>query len=237
MKCKLSLLLLSLVVVLGLAAAIGMGCDLADEGGCPGLCQNSAGNKKCDSVCNNAACNWDGGDCFATATPTVTGWCAPQCAWTRVGDGQCDTEWNCYQAACNYDDDDCATELNECSLGCAYFHIRDGKCQPTCNNAECNWDGGDCGAPTAAPTAKPTAAPTNSMSGYCSDRCMWEWVDDGQCDYEWHCYTASCNWDSGDCRSYYNECSLGCPSSQISNGTCEPTCNNAACNYDEGDCN
>jgi hypothetical protein len=214
MKCKCSLLFLSLVVVLGLAATIGMGCegdrvsDPIDESkpnpkyvwcaiGC-----NAAmtGNGRCDTACNVEECNYDEGDCVNTTKPTPTPTTPPTPTPT----------------------------IAQCADYCFITWIGDGQCDFACYNAECNWDGGDCGTPTAAPT--------NAMSGYCSDRCMWEWVGDGQCDYEWHCYTATCNWDSGDCRSYYNECSLGCPWSQISNGTCEPTCNNAACNYDGGDC-
>jgi len=54
----------------------------------------------CDSACNNAACNFDNGDCADTPPR-----CAPECPPNWLADGMCDE--NCNNAACNYDDGDC----------------------------------------------------------------------------------------------------------------------------------
>jgi hypothetical protein len=59
----------------------------------------------CDSTCNNAACNFDAGDCDMTGTE-----CAPGCGQAWVSDGMCDSP--CNNAACNYDGGDCGSNAN-----------------------------------------------------------------------------------------------------------------------------
>ena len=54
------------------------------------------GDDECDAACNNAACNWDYGDCCAETT------CNAQ---EKGGDGNCDTA--CNNPKCNYDMGDC----------------------------------------------------------------------------------------------------------------------------------
>jgi hypothetical protein len=66
---------------------------------------------------------------------------------------------------------------------------------------------------------------------------MWEWVGDGECDnWAGGCYTASCNWDGGDCDGTSGYCATGCPDYWVGDGYCDSACNVASCNYDDGDC-
>ena len=40
----------------------------------PGCYDSWPGDTVCDSACNNAACNWDGGDCDDDTTTTCSSW-------------------------------------------------------------------------------------------------------------------------------------------------------------------
>ncbi|KAH3763949.1 LNR domain protein [Pelomyxa schiedti] len=64
-----------------------------------------------------------------------------------------------------------------------------------------------------------------------SDDCAYYNVGDGNCDIE--CYSATNNFDSGDCDGL---CNAGCLASDPGNGICDPWCMTEACNYDNGDC-
>ena len=62
------------------------------------------GDGWCDSACDNAACNYDDGDCGSN--PQCSMWCDN----SQVGDGTCDF-W-CNVSSCNYDDGDCTNDDN-----------------------------------------------------------------------------------------------------------------------------
>jgi hypothetical protein len=61
----------------------------------PNCVTGMAGNGVCDTVCDSAACGYDGADC---PVPTQTFICSTGCTSDILGDGYCDT---------NYDDGDC----------------------------------------------------------------------------------------------------------------------------------
>ncbi|KAH3731607.1 LNR domain protein [Pelomyxa schiedti] len=58
-------------------------------------------------------------------------------------------------------------------------------------------------------------------------------VGDGTCDIE--CYTATYNWDGGDCNNT-DQCNLGCEEDDIGDEWCDPWCMTEACEFDGGDC-
>lgn len=61
------------------------------------------GDGWCDAVCNNFACNYDGGDCSAGNQIQYCSWgCPPD--W--LDDGWCDSA--CDNLACNFDEGDCS---------------------------------------------------------------------------------------------------------------------------------
>jgi len=65
----------------------------------------------CDSSCNNAACNYDAGDCSGTSAPPPPSPSPPSsstcsCPSSWLSDGMCDS--SCNNAACNYDAGDCS---------------------------------------------------------------------------------------------------------------------------------
>ena len=125
--------------------------------GCPA---SWPGDNWCDPQCNNAACNFDDGDCEGGATNADL--CAPGCLAGWSPDNWCDE--GCNNAACDYDGGDCTEEVTisedssdvtvsvdesdlACSeSGCTVAFLGDGECDSACNNAVCNYDGGDCGA-------------------------------------------------------------------------------------------
>ena len=58
-------------------------------------------------MCNNAPCNWDGGDCGCNAK------CSEGSVRTRqIGDGHCDAV--CFNEHCDWDGGDC-----ECGSTCS----------------------------------------------------------------------------------------------------------------------
>merc|ERR1711962_1870796 len=100
------------------------------EGGSTGECEFPSwqGDSVCNDDSNNAACNWDGGDCCAStnSNPEIYAYC-----------------WDC---SCM---DPNALE-NAGSTGECEFPSWQGDrvCDDETNNAACNWDGGDCCAST-----------------------------------------------------------------------------------------
>jgi hypothetical protein len=106
----------------------------------PGCPSSWLKDNYCDSACNNAACNFDSGDCTAP--------CAPNCQASWLGDRMCDRY--CNNAACNYDGGDCEVQ---CAPGCKGGWPGDRICDSACNNAACNFDNGDCAAPRPPPAA------------------------------------------------------------------------------------
>ena len=96
----------------------------------------------------------------------------------------------------------------DCAPGCSDGWPGDDYCDPACNNAACNWDGGDCDDDT---NYDDTSASCSSLF------CSYSQLGDGTCDY--FCSGPECNYDNGDCNEkcdYTNECRLD----KIGDGEC-----------------
>eukprot|EP00747_Dinoflagellata_sp_TGD_P180383 gnl/TRDRNA2_/TRDRNA2_32754_c0_seq1.p1 gnl/TRDRNA2_/TRDRNA2_32754_c0~~gnl/TRDRNA2_/TRDRNA2_32754_c0_seq1.p1 ORF type:complete len:731 (-),score=111.06 gnl/TRDRNA2_/TRDRNA2_32754_c0_seq1:65-2086(-) len=80
--------------------------------------------------------------------------------------------------------------------------VNDGRCDTTCNNEACNYDGGDCAhqvqtTPAPAPSPPPSGAvPSPPRDNGCG--CAKSWLGDGVCDS--FCNTEECEFDAGDCQ-------------------------------------
>ncbi len=186
----------------------------------------SGGDEFCDGDNNNAACNYDDGDCCLAALFCNTTRCAGiECICHETGisnchpcsfidNSECDGPYN--HILCAYDGGDCCLATTECSFCFGEYtcacHLT-GKYHCTCpfggdlicdgaNNVEmCNFDDGDCCLEIAD-------------CSYCSgDYCLCQ--DTGQN----HCS------ESDD-----NSCPLK------GNGICNSDHNNPLCLYDGGDC-
>ncbi|CAG9330614.1 unnamed protein product [Blepharisma stoltei] len=169
------------------------GCDL-----------NLLGNGICDNACNYAECGWDLGDC---------GYCNNNCknnsGYQDMLGSACYS--SCNTTSCYHGESYC----QECSENCIYSILGDGICNEDCNNAECNFDFGDCDNST------------------CADGCYSWMINDGVCNE--FCYVEECNYDRTDC-----DCAPGCSAEMLNNYQCDAECSNAACLYDNyycGDCN
>ncbi|CAG9330615.1 unnamed protein product [Blepharisma stoltei] len=164
------------------------GCD-------PGL----LGNGICDITCNYAECGWDLGDC---------GYCNNSCYQDMLGNAcysSCNTD-SCYSGE---------SYCQECSINCTSSLLGNGICDKVCNNADCNFDFGDC---------------ENST---CADGCYWWMINDGVCSP--FCYVEECDYDGTDC-----DCAPGCSAEMLNNFQCDPECDDISCAYDNyfcGECN
>ncbi|CAB1319564.1 unnamed protein product [Coregonus sp. 'balchen'] len=108
-------------------------------------CEERKGNKFCDTLCNNHACGWDGGDCSLNFNDPWKNCTSSLQCWRYFNDGKCDEQ--CNNAGCLYDGFDCQNLEGQCNpLYDQYCkdHYADGHCDQGCNNAECEWDGLDC---------------------------------------------------------------------------------------------
>ena len=88
----------------------------------PGCPDTWRGDAYCDQACNNALCDWDGGDCqnVTAAENRTTAWVLGR--------------QNVSAAAARY-----------CSTGCSNAWVGDKVCDRSCKVKECAFDGGDCG--------------------------------------------------------------------------------------------
>ena len=84
--------------------------------------------------------------------------CFSDCNGALIGDGFCDDQLN--HVECNYDGGDCCIDVNtdhciyfadctchhqeNCIAGFIPSVVGDGVCDDETNNADCNFDGGDC---------------------------------------------------------------------------------------------
>ena len=194
------------------------------SGGC--IFAEYIGDGWCDAdhFHNNAAQNFDGGDCDKchiniddVATWTLfDGTTCGECLDTggdpsKIGDGVCDTQNK--NSMCNYDGPDCT-----CSERKRYCN---GICDEINNHPRCNFDGGDCVCPNAGGDF--------DISG------------NGVCDEKNN--IIECDFDGGDCVDIKDSCdmcthkiekecmdicrdsckSLVCCSSQWESGLCENT--------------
>ncbi|KAL8174551.1 UNVERIFIED_CONTAM: Neurogenic locus notch protein 1 [Gekko kuhli] len=108
-------------------------------------CASQAGDKFCDTKCNNHACGLDGGDCSLNFHDPWKNCSQSLQCWKYFNDGKCDAQ--CDNAGCLYDGFDCQKVERQCNpLYDQYCkdHFSDGHCDQGCNNAECEWDGLDC---------------------------------------------------------------------------------------------
>ena len=129
-------------------------------------CDNVAlvGNGFCNDDTNNPDCNYDGGDCcVVNANTNACSECVCHLIETcaagyhpLVRNGFCNDDPNI--AECDYDGGECCGyNINsEHCTECTCFHqetclagvtnafVGDGFCNDESNNAECNYDGGDC---------------------------------------------------------------------------------------------
>ncbi|CAB3403309.1 unnamed protein product [Caenorhabditis bovis] len=107
-------------------------------------CQDRAGDGVCDSDCNFAECQHDGGDCSvvdeAFAKCKYRGMCA-----ALYANGICDIA--CNNEDCLYDGMDCMPLAARCPLAIRESCERryaDGNCDFECDTEGCGYDGGDC---------------------------------------------------------------------------------------------
>lgn len=92
----------------------------------------------------------------------------------------------------------------ECHDGCSSNWIGDRYCDPSCNVAECDFDGGDCiGRDTTSGSygtwqaTQPDSGGMPMTTDYCSASCPDSWIGDRYCDRS--CLSEQCGFDSGDC--------------------------------------
>jgi predicted ribosomally synthesized peptide with SipW-like signal peptide len=195
----------------------------------PGCYPNWIGDGWCDNVCNNEACNWDGGDCGCTPSTEV----------------------------CNGIDDDCDQVIDEgdpgggpaCNTGlpgvCSNgtLHCQNGvlscvqNIQPSaemCNGLDDDCDGmvdeGDPGGGAACNTGLLGVCAAGTV--HCQSGAL-------QCVQNVPSGTEICDGLDNDCDGMVDEdcfCSAGCFPHWIGDGWCDEVCNNEACNWDGGDC-
>uniref|UniRef100_A0A8R1DQT0 Uncharacterized protein n=1 Tax=Caenorhabditis japonica TaxID=281687 RepID=A0A8R1DQT0_CAEJA len=107
-------------------------------------CSLLSGNGHCDEECNQAACDFDGGDCSGGQNPFSKCPYALKCA-DVFANGVCNQE--CNNEECLYDGMDCMSAVVRCPAKirkhCA-ARFGDGNCDPECNSIGCGFDGGDC---------------------------------------------------------------------------------------------
>ena len=102
------------------------------------------------------------------------------------------------------------------------FGQKDGYCNDEINNADCNYDGGDC-CGSCVVTEK--CSECQCLGGLAGNGGSSPSIGDSICNEESKSY--ECNYDNGDC------CENG---ELIGNGYCNDEANNAVCIYDGGDC-
>eukprot|EP00903_Cladosiphon_okamuranus_P008222 g7915.t1 len=169
------------------------------------------GNGWCDTDNNNAFCAYDGGDCC-------------ECTCTTDDDYGCRGDYQCIDpAAPCVDDDDVTVDLVE---NCGYVGgIGNGYCDEGNNNAECNYDGGDCCECTCV-------APPRTDDFY----------------YGYYSYYGSyvgcgggfaCIDPNAPCVDD-DDITVGlvdtCDTVRMANAYCDEELNTPECNYDGGDC-
>ena len=100
--------------------------------------------------------------------------------------------------------------------------VGDGFCHDQNNNAECNFDGGDC---CLNVNTSQCLECTCHHTENCATGFIPSIVGDGICDDETN--NGICNYDGGDCCINQNV---------VANGFCNDETNHLGCNYDGGDC-
>ena len=161
------------------------------------------GNGFCDQQTNIAECNFDGGDCCNVINSNNT-----------VGDGFCNDINN--SEFCNYDGGDCCgydikmdlcseckcKHKETCSAGVYHSLVGDGFCNDETNNADCQFDGGDC---CGACVVKDHCSECACLDGANGMNVL---IGNKFCNDETN--NAECFYDGGDCCGYelnYDHCS------------------------------
>lgn len=96
-------------------------------------------------------------------------------------------------------DADLVNVVEECSENCTTGSVGDGICNPLCNTANCDFDGGDC----RPVTVSSSDTQTNQLS-QCWPGCYGFMLGDGAC--QSNCDVPACAYDSGDCLAINNPC-------------------------------
>lgn len=107
---------------------------------------DDVGDGYCDSAANVPECGYDGGDCCECT-------CKPSDVWS------CGTDDDFQDFDCRDPDSGCVPTPSPTLsdfLDCKGFtpHIQDGYCDPSNNNEDCGYDGGDCCECTCVPGAR-----------------------------------------------------------------------------------
>jgi len=122
---RLMALPVALLYILAIVSAVACGSSSPKEEitYCAAGCQTSwIGDGTCDSACDNAACDYDEGDCDL---------CASGCEDSYLNDGHCDTVCNNYP--CNHDGGDCTIPISpDTGYSCP------------CGDISYEWDAEDC---------------------------------------------------------------------------------------------
>eukprot|EP00752_Nemacystus_decipiens_P018348 g16460.t1 len=169
------------------------------------------GNGWCDLGNNNAACDYDGGDCCKCT-------CIPPPASAGDDDYACTDDINFFacvdpDAACVDDDDITVDILENCGRPGS---IGDGFCDQENNKAECSYDGGDCCECTCMrQNSSDDRACTNDVGFACIDP------------------DAPCSEDDDITPDMVENCSNA---QSIGDGWCDLGNNKPECLYDGGDC-
>ena len=102
------------------------------------------------------------------------------------------------------------------------FGKKNGYCNDEFNNADCNYDGGDC---CGSCVVTELCSECKCLGGLAGNGVSSPSIGDSVCSDEM--MSDECNYDGGDC----------CENADlIANGFCNDETNNAICNYDGGDC-
>ncbi|CAM9507877.1 unnamed protein product [Scytosiphon promiscuus] len=178
-----------------ISGAQGLTSDTAQLTPAPSSGCSYVGDGMCDSFNNNAECSYDGGDC-----------CECDCV---------DDFYTCGYSGyvCVDPDSTCQTPPTPAPTAGGCFFEADGWCDASNNNAECNYDGGDC----------------------CECDCVDDFWDCGSTNFD-------CIDPGSACQSPATTTPAPTPGSSFtgclaeSDGWCDSSNNNAECNYDGGDC-
>eukprot|EP00943_MAST-04B_sp_MAST-4B-sp1_P000322 g322.t1 len=215
-------------------------------------------NGECESGCNCAATNWDGGDCSGRpsgATCSTNSHCDSDvcqgnvCCSTKgksTGCTACDSSNNgdCLTCSTGYSlSNRQCIDNDPCGLGnCPESWLNDAVCDSNCKCAATNWDGGDCsGRPSGATCSTNSHCDSDVCQGNVCCSTKGKSTGCTACDSSNNgdCLTCSTGYrlSNRQCIDDYPCVSGGyCPESYLNDNYCDSSCNCAVTNYDEGDC-
>ena len=185
------------------------GCDANSDNDCSATCGNGIieAGETCDGDCP-MSCD-DQNQCTADTVIGSASTCDATCSNAPVT--ACVDDDGCCPSGCVAStDNDCSDPLAACE-GTLDF-IADGFCDGVNNNEACTWDGGDCCASTCVSAQYTCGGYVDPVTGDnfdCQDPAACENLEEG-----------------------CTECSPGCATESVGNGTCDPLCYTVACSYD-----